>query len=150
LSFNVAHSDGLALMAFTRAGDLGVDVELIRDVPEWEQLAATWFSPHDVARLAGTRPELRRTEFFRLWTRTEAALKATGEGLGALPCPMPNVEVFSLHLKPGFAAALASSYPGECATLHLWQHNPRLPFGGQQRSQRMRLGDSSFNKANFL
>jgi hypothetical protein len=63
---------------------------------------------------------------------------------------MPDVEIFSLQLEPGCAAALACSHRGEYATLNLWQHNPRLPFGGQQRSQRIRLEDSSSNKANFL
>jgi 4'-phosphopantetheinyl transferase len=150
LNFNVAHSEGRALFAFSRGCDVGVDVEFMRDVPEWERLADSWFSPRDVARLAGTRPELRRAEFFRLWTRTEALLKATGAGLGSLSRTAANHHVYTLHLEPGFSAALAASMPVESATLHLWQHEPRLPFGGQQRSQRIRLEDSSAVGANFL
>lgn len=109
LFFNVTHSDGLALYAFTRAGEVGIDVERIRELPDWEQVAASAFSPRELERLRATPPERRRDEFFNAWARQEAVLKALGTGLS-------SVEVFDsehgfvvhpLKLKSGYAGALA-------------------------------------------
>jgi 4'-phosphopantetheinyl transferase len=81
LHFNLAHADNLALIAVTRAGAVGIDVERIRPMTDAEDIAAHFFSPREVATL-GTLPEGQRTEaFFNLWTRKEALLKATGDGL---------------------------------------------------------------------
>jgi 4'-phosphopantetheinyl transferase len=84
LAFNVAHSDELALLAITRTGEVGVDVEHVRDLPDWEAIAAAFFSPAEQERLRACPAEDRRREFFRAWTRQEALLKATGIGLGGL------------------------------------------------------------------
>src|SRR5207248_11802779 len=51
LHFNVAHSEGLALYAFTYAGEVGVDVEQMRDLPDWADVARSAFSPHELALL---------------------------------------------------------------------------------------------------
>jgi 4'-phosphopantetheinyl transferase len=80
--FNLAHSEGLALYAFTRGGDVGVDLERVRDMPDWEFIAATCFTTDEQAALRRAGPDERQREFFAAWTRQEARLKATGVGLG--------------------------------------------------------------------
>lgn len=82
LHFNVAHSEGMALYGFTRAGEIGVDVEAIRELPDWEFIAATCFSPEEQQRVATAPADRRLAQFFAAWTRQEAVLKATGLGLG--------------------------------------------------------------------
>jgi 4'-phosphopantetheinyl transferase len=111
LFFNVAHSEGLALFAFTRVGEIGVDVEWMRDLPDWEQVAEAAFSAHELEQLRACPPELRRDEFFRAWTRQEAVLKALGSGLtGARQITTEAAfNVYPLDAGPGFAAALAAS-----------------------------------------
>ena len=111
LYFNVAHSEGLALYAFTRVGEVGIDVECMRDLPEWEQIAESAFSSHELAQLRACPPEKRRGEFFRAWTRQEAVLKALGTGLGAVAEAGAEsaFNVYPLDAGPGFAAALACS-----------------------------------------
>ncbi len=107
--FNVAHSEGLALYAFTHVGEVGIDLELIRDLPDWEQVAEAAFSPHELALLRACPAERQREEFFRAWTRQEAVLKALGTGLGGATKP-GNESGFNVHpldVGPGFAAALA-------------------------------------------
>ncbi len=82
LQFNLAHSEGLALYGFTRAGEIGVDLEAIRELPDWEFIAATCFNPEEQQRVAKAPSDRRLAEFFAAWTRQEAVLKATGLGLG--------------------------------------------------------------------
>lgn len=126
--FNAAHSEGVVAFAFAASGEVGIDVERIRDIPEWETIALAYFGPRELSRLRVSTPEARRSEFFRAWTRQEALLKAHGIGLGgsvddaaqpgrragAEEAPLalrPELELaFHLHpleIEPGFAAALA-------------------------------------------
>jgi 4'-phosphopantetheinyl transferase len=81
LHFNLAHSDGLFLLAVSRHFPVGVDVEHIRLLEKPNELVERFFSPTEAIELHGL-PDHQRTEaFFRLWTRKEACLKATGEGI---------------------------------------------------------------------
>lgn len=141
LWFNLAHSQDLALLAVTQAGPVGVDVEQIRCLPDFDELVARFFSPREsnaFQRLTG--PE-KTVAFFNLWTRKEAWLKATGQGIGhllnrvevsflrneparflSLPQIAPSQASWAVHeLRPaaGFAAALAIA--AEDVRLHCWQ-----------------------------
>jgi 4'-phosphopantetheinyl transferase len=109
LFFNVAHSEGLALYAFTRVGEIGVDVEMIRELPDWEQVAQAAFSPLELAQLQAWPEAQRRQEFFRAWTRQEAVLKALGTGLSEVPKAGGETafNVYPLEAGPAFVAALA-------------------------------------------
>jgi 4'-phosphopantetheinyl transferase len=82
IHFNDSHSGGLVLYGFTRACPIGVDIEHLRPVEHFEQIARHYFSPREF-QLLNTLPEADRIRgFFSLWTRKEAFLKATGEGIG--------------------------------------------------------------------
>jgi 4'-phosphopantetheinyl transferase len=81
LRFNLAHSGGLALFAFARGCEVGIDVEAEREVPEMEAIADRFFSPAEAAALRALPETERKRAFFRCWTRKEAFLKTTGEGL---------------------------------------------------------------------
>lgn len=81
LRFNLSHSGGLALLALSRSGEVGVDVELPR-ARRTDDLARRYFAPGEQQRLFSiVDPAVRADAFFRLWTCKEAFLKATGEGL---------------------------------------------------------------------
>jgi len=99
LRFNVSHSHGLALYAVTRGHDLGVDVERIQPRLE-ERIAERFFSPREVAALQTLPPPLQHEAFFACWTRKEAYIKATGEGLSL------GLDQFAVSLVPGEPAAL--------------------------------------------
>jgi 4'-phosphopantetheinyl transferase len=81
LSFNLAHSEDLALIAVTRLGPIGVDVEQNRPVTDVDELVARFFSQRESALFQRLPHTQRNTAFFNLWTRKEAWLKATGEGI---------------------------------------------------------------------
>lgn len=81
LQFNVAHSREVALLALAWETALGVDVEYRRELRDAEQIARRFFSAQEVTSLLATPAEQRRSAFFRIWTRKEAFIKATGKGL---------------------------------------------------------------------
>lgn len=84
LQFNVSHSGGMVLVAIANEREVGVDVERINRVFEFESLAAHFFSPSENAALQKIPADMRRRAFFLTWSRKEALLKAKGEGLAAL------------------------------------------------------------------
>ncbi len=84
LAFNLSHSQGVAIYAFAWEVDLGVDLEILRPVPEAARLAARFFSAAEAEAIAALPEAERSRGFFRVWTRKEAYLKATGEGIPGL------------------------------------------------------------------
>jgi len=130
LHFNVAHSDALAVFAFCRAGGIGVDLERIRPLPEWRQIAAAYFSAQEQARIEACPEQQRAEEFFAAWTRQEALLKAQGVGLGGTPAGVadgpdpalaPGHRVHTLQAAGGFAAALAVPIGTHRSICHTWR-----------------------------
>ena len=81
VQFNVSHSAGVALIAIGAERRLGVDIEKIRDNVDTTSLAERFFSLRERAGLQALPEHLRLPGFFACWTRKEAFLKATGDGL---------------------------------------------------------------------
>lgn len=81
LGFNLTHSGELALVAISTSAEVGVDVERLRPMPDAVRLATRFFTPAESAALAQVPEPERASAFFRLWTRKEALLKATGIGI---------------------------------------------------------------------
>jgi 4'-phosphopantetheinyl transferase len=81
LEFNVSHSANIALIAVSSEHRLGIDVEKIRGDVDVDALAARFFSLRERAGLRELPDHLRVSGFFACWTRKEAFLKATGDGL---------------------------------------------------------------------
>jgi len=98
--FNVSNSEGLALYAFVRDHEIGVDIERIRDIPGMDQIAERFFTAGEKT-VFRSLPEGKKSEaFFNCWTRKEAFIKAKGEGLGF------SLDQFEVSLAPGERAAL--------------------------------------------
>lgn len=82
--FNVSHSHEWALIALARDREVGVDVEHHRPLHhDLFGIATRFFAPWEVAALRALPPEAREPAFFRIWSRKEAYIKATGEGVSA-------------------------------------------------------------------
>jgi 4'-phosphopantetheinyl transferase len=81
LQFNVSHSANMALIAVGSYHQLGVDIEKIRADVDTTSLAERFFSLRERAGLQALPEQLGVSGFFACWTRKEAFLKATGEGL---------------------------------------------------------------------
>jgi 4'-phosphopantetheinyl transferase len=81
VQLNVSHSSNMALIAVGSAHRLGVDIEEIRGDVDTTALAERFFSLRERAGLQALPDHLRASGFFACWTRKEAFLKATGDGL---------------------------------------------------------------------
>ncbi len=81
LQFNVSHSGDLALVAVSCIAPLGVDIEEVRDLPDFVDIARRYFAPTEVEHLLRLAPRERLGGFFVTWTRKEAFVKALGLGL---------------------------------------------------------------------
>jgi 4'-phosphopantetheinyl transferase len=98
LHFNLSHSHGLALVAVTRLGEVGVDVEQVRPLDTMLELAERYFAAAEVQALFALPPQVQPEAFFNGWTRKEAFLKAVGVGLSY------GLDRVELTLTPGVPA----------------------------------------------
>ncbi|HEX2979348.1 MAG TPA: 4'-phosphopantetheinyl transferase superfamily protein [Anaerolineaceae bacterium] len=100
LKFNLSHANQMAVFAFSRNRELGVDIEAIR--PELSDMDLAWryFSRGEARVLEGLPPEKRSPAFFACWTRKEAYVKARGEGL-SIPLDAFEVPVLPEEIDGG-------------------------------------------------
>lgn len=81
LRFNLSHSGDRAVLAFSVAFELGVDIEKARDDIDHRAISERFFSPAECLALRHEPVERRCRAFFEIWTRKEAFVKACGGGL---------------------------------------------------------------------
>jgi 4'-phosphopantetheinyl transferase len=112
--FNLAHCAELAVYGFSRARDIGVDVEAVRPLREADAIAAHLFTRLERKTYLALAPHERPLGFFRCWTRKEALAKALGEGLAASGAALDSLgaahagwRLQSFSPRPGFIAACA-------------------------------------------
>ncbi len=126
LRFNLSHSGKLLLLAVTYGRELGVDVEEMRDGVSFEMLADHYFAAEDAWQLRLLPAEQRPARFYELWTRTEAQLKAGGEGLsnGAAVAEPGRWTLQSLTPTEGYVSALAVEGGNFRLQCWAWQNGP--------------------------
>jgi 4'-phosphopantetheinyl transferase len=124
LHFNLAHSRGVILVAVTRASAVGIDVEWIHPVTDAENIAARFFSPGEASGLEALPKNQREQAFFNLWTRKEAWLKATGDGLSET---LGQIEVSFLPGEPARVLAISGN-PEIAASWTLAEFIPATNF----------------------
>jgi 4'-phosphopantetheinyl transferase len=117
LHFNLSHTDGATLIAVTRAGRIGVDVERIRQNLEPLALGARFFSQKESEWLQSQPVSQHFAAFFACWTAKEAYVKACGEGLST---PLSG---FGVLPHPGHAELQLEIYgkPEESKRWSMWQ-----------------------------
>ena len=103
LQFNVSHSGDLALFAFSREREIGVDLERIRSDLGQTEIASRFFSASESARLLDLPQEQQSDYFFALWTCKEAFVKARGGGISF------GLARFDVQLEPGADSAVIVS-----------------------------------------
>jgi 4'-phosphopantetheinyl transferase len=81
LRFNLAHTGDLAIYAVALDDEIGIDLERVHAYCEALPIANRFFSKQEFDWLQAQPLEERNLSFFRLWTRKEAYLKASGDGL---------------------------------------------------------------------
>jgi 4'-phosphopantetheinyl transferase len=99
LEFNLSHSNEVAVCAVARCR-VGIDVEHVRPVADAMQIAGRFFSSAEAAALRRVSEEGLMERFFLCWTRKEAYIKATGEGLSCA------LDAFTVSIDPNRPALL--------------------------------------------
>ena len=83
LAFNFSHAGARALFAIGNARDVGVDIERIARFADIELVARRVFTDAERRALGPSVTPDYLERFFAGWTRKEALIKGTGEGLAA-------------------------------------------------------------------
>jgi len=86
--FNLSHSGDVVAVAVAPA-DVGVDIEVLREISNAERMARRFFSLDEQSIINDLGGATRDRAFLRIWTQKEAYLKATGLGVGM---PLREVE----------------------------------------------------------
>ena len=121
--FNMSDSEGLALYAFTRSHEIGVDIESIREISEMDQIAQSFFSSGENAVFCSIPNGKKKEAFFNCWTRKEAFIKAIGEGLSR------PLDKFEVSLIPGESAKLLK-IDGDSLRASRWSIQALKPASG--------------------
>jgi len=90
LRFNLAHSEGMALVGVTLEHEIGVDLEALKPLSDLHGLTRVVMCEAESRTIHATHPVDVLRLFYTYWTRKEAALKATGDGLWE---PLDHVDV---------------------------------------------------------
>jgi 4'-phosphopantetheinyl transferase len=147
LECNVTHCEGAALIAVTRDRPVGIDLEQVRPRESLADLVANVFSADEQAVFRGLPAGQQLEAFYRCWTRKEAFMKATGQGMSLAPerihvtlapgeparllggrgepVDAPRWSLVDLTPWPGYAAALAIE--GPVGDLRCWDGGELLP-----------------------
>ncbi len=124
LSFNVSHSAHLALFAFSRCSQLGVDIEMHRKEFATLELAERFFFGAEIESLKLCDQANLTTCFFDCWTRKEAYIKAKGLGLSL---PLDSFAV-STEISDSTRLLLSKWYPQDPAQFSLQSFDTETSF----------------------
>lgn len=90
IRFNLSHTTGLIMLAFSSNFDVGVDTELVRTPPL--KLAERLFAPSELIAIRQAQGTRLAQTFFKYWTLKEAYLKARGIGL-SIPLDSFSIDI---------------------------------------------------------
>ena|SRR3990167_8014785 len=123
LRFNLAHSEDQAILGITSHYNIGVDIEKIR-IKYPQKIAERFFHKKEYDGLNQLPEKDQASGFFRVWSRKEAIIKATGKGLSMplssfyvsldkdseiITIDNQSWSLTSLEIHPGYQAAVASN-----------------------------------------
>ena len=96
LAFSVSHSGDLVGVAIGTVLRLGLDVEALREEYDAAPIVRRFFTPEEFEDWQAVPAGQQSKVFFRAWTRREAYLKGTGEGISGIG----NVRLTMAHDQP--------------------------------------------------
>ena len=99
LKFNVSHSADQVIYALG-LGEVGVDLEYVRPIPEMQALIDQYFSVAERSAFGSVSPDQKLKAFYNCWTRKEAYVKACGDGL------LIPLDQFDVSIEPELPARL--------------------------------------------
>ena len=124
LHFNVTHAQGKALIAIASV-PVGIDLEFPRGVNQQEKLVTQYFNPDEASEWRNLPAQEQAKAFLAAWTRKEACLKATGEGIAG------GLHRYRVTLRPEEDAKLIS-IDGQEEAARAWTLHAFSSFGDAQ------------------
>tara|TARA_R110002033_G_scaffold13336_3_gene39839 strand:- start:8704 stop:9495 length:792 start_codon:yes stop_codon:yes gene_type:complete len=131
ISFNVTHAGDYAIIAIAK-NPIGVDIEYVNKDFDYKEILPNIFNKAEIDEVVNSH--YKHCTFYKLWTRKEAIVKATGKGIddnfseiasldgyhymrSELLGTIKNLQVLSFELDEGYLGAVAfsdaSEYKGE-------------------------------------
>ena len=111
LRFNVSHCKDVAVFAFCRGREVGIDVEMIERIEGIDEVAAHFFSRNELHAYRALDEADKDAGFFNCWTRKEAFVKALGEGLRF---PLDSFDVSLAPREPARILRVAGQNGADC------------------------------------
>lgn len=124
--FNVSHAGQYALLGFTLAHEIGVDIEMTQRSTDCLALAKRYFSRREYRALLAFDKQEQHEAFYRGWTRKEAFIKAEGTGIGY------GLDKFSVSLADLSRPARVAVDMERHAVGRDWYHYPLPRIEGYQ------------------
>lgn len=121
LHFNLSHSAGLAVLAISAFGPVGIDLEFIDRRIDIRGLARSCFTKEEEQSISALPVPEQAPRFFTYWTAKEARMKLTGEGMALSP---QQIVLDILHGIP--VGYILPEYPPAQATFINLQHPAAL------------------------
>lgn len=100
LSFNLSHSNEMALLAVTAKGDIGIDIEFAKRNRDMDLIVEKTFAQPEWEEYRQMPAHLRERAFYTGWPRKEAFIKACGKGLSC------DLKAFATSMNPDSPATL--------------------------------------------
>lgn len=118
LEFNLSHSGDRILLAVSKSGPVGIDIEACRKLDNWEAIARKVFDQPTLQKFISSKdPE---GIFFQYWTEFEARKKLTGHGIFSQTEIADNIEALLFEPENGYQAALAFNSQKSAPAIHFY------------------------------
>jgi 4'-phosphopantetheinyl transferase len=105
--FNVTHSEDVALLAFSKNNEIGIDIEKLNENFPFEMVRNHLFSKGEIKDMDNGDNKNRMVNFFASWTRKESYIKSKGLGF-SIPLKSFEIGISSL---PGPALSFSTMFP---------------------------------------
>ncbi|MBX9586653.1 MAG: 4'-phosphopantetheinyl transferase superfamily protein [Gammaproteobacteria bacterium] len=124
LFFNLSHSEDLAVLAVSWQGNVGIDVEYMKNDLSTLDIGRRFFHPLEYDQLKNASPEQQHEFFYRCWTGKEAFLKTKGHGVAN------HLQSFALDFQDSKNTHIifASDELKEFNDWHVYTYNPSDHF----------------------
>lgn len=85
IQFNLSHSHNLAILALAHKQTLGIDIEYSNPKHKWKKIIHRFYTEAEREAIFNLPESQQEQAFYQVWTRKEAHMKVTGQGLHLAP-----------------------------------------------------------------
>lgn len=129
LHFNTSHTKGYAVITISEE-PTGTDIEYLNPAFDYSDLLPSCFSPEE-SRFITLQKDMQQN-FYILWTRKEALIKATGEGLTENLAQIPSLgshieregQLFEVRSFKNSDVLISTAFISNLKKLKLWKYLP--------------------------